>query len=605
MTFLKPHLRRKSSARQRPESLETSAIHQSETSQTLSIPASEQQDDIKSEVDNLFKEATHPTRDRSSEDSKTDSSLFRHLMRRKASSSKSTTGLTAGIRRSFSHRVRTKSPTGTKFVEDAVTRGSSPDFASETGYDSDAAFIASPRFSEQSWDSVRPSSPTAIARTFTSLDHILANEISPQAKSNDDSEVTVLLSTRPQLNVLSISRRRKRVDKPVDKNNRVYSRWVPSISLSKEGERRDKTVETRNIPRKTRFAELFDHPGLQDEAPTEKPRKVSIGWMSDGKRCGYGYSFVDKDENNPSGATDGPTEDLPTTKERDSDVDQDDASNASFITAAQADDSSKTEECVSSTDVTLVDDCQDADLFSQPNVDISSGQEDKQSFPEPERNPSQVIANHSSEPELVSSSYRYVRWSLFPSYTRSERNKSTDPDSTVIVRDFCTKPSPDQSELEEEHGEEKKHHLATNAIRQGIHDTFLWAIGLGKREIARYHAGFQMQAARSHENVESTFEMTVPFWDQVPREELGDYHIEAWKAAKRRSKKRSGGNNLEKWKVSVNHAVAAARKAYKKSARSSSSSSSLASLSQRFRDSMLCDLDKGTKYVGRRRSANF
>lgn len=348
---------------------------------------------------------------------------------------------------------------------------------------------------------------------------------------------------------------------------------------------------------KSRFAELFDHPGLQDEASSQQPRKVSIGWMSDGRRCGYGYSFVD-DENNGSCATDGPADKPSVTEERDSVLDKDDASNASFTTAVVPDDSSETEAAGSSTDATLVDGGQDASL-RQSNIEASSEPEHKESVFVPGKDLCQLLAKNSSEPELVSSSHKRYRWTLFPSYTRAERNKSTDPNDTVIVRDFCPKASPDRPQ-QEENGDEKKHHLITNAIRQGFHDTFLWVIGLGKREIARYHAGFQVQAARSHENVDPTFEMTVPFWDHVPKEELGDYHIEAWRVAKRRPKKQSGGN-LEKWRVSVSHAVAAAtRKARKKSTAFSSSSS----LSRNDRESIPGDLN-GTRYVGRRHSAGF
>ncbi|KAI7976968.1 hypothetical protein EIK77_002089 [Talaromyces pinophilus] len=577
---------------------------ESSSSRTASVLDTEKQTEIEVEVEHLFQQATDTNRDHTPSghgDSKAESSLFQKLMKCKDSSSKST-GLTAGIRRSFSQRVRPKTTIEPKLVDDTATRGSSPDFASETGYDSDAAFIASPRFSEQSWDSIHRSSPIALDRTITSLNQVLADDMKSPPVLNDDNEATVLLSTSPLSNVLSIAKRRKKVEYPADKNGRIYSRWVPSIHLSNECEKTKNTAITKNVPMKSRFTELFGHPGLQGEAQPQQPRKVSTGWMSDGRRCGYGYSFVDKDENNTSYATDVPADNSPETEERESILDQDDASNASFTTAVPAGDLSDTEETGSSTDATLVNDDQDTDPLSQPNVEASSEPEAKESVPVPEKDLSQLIAKNSSESDLVSSSYRRHRWTLFPSYTRAERNKSTDPNDTVIVRDFCAKASPEIPQ-QEENGEERKHHLIASAIRQGFHDTCLWVIGLGKREIARYHAGFQVQAARSHENVDPTFEMTVPFWDHVPKEELGDYHIEAWRAAKRRPKKRS--RNLRRFKVSVIHTVeAAAHKARKKST-PSSSSSSLSSLSQRFRESILSDLENGRRYVGRRHSAKF
>lgn len=579
---------------------------ESSSSRTASVPDTEKKNAIDVEVERLFQQATDTNGDPASDrhgDSKTESSLFHKLMKRKDSNSKST-GLTAGIRRSFSQRVRPKTTIERKSVDDTVTRGSSPDFASETGYDSDAAFIASPRFSEKSWDSIHRSSPISLDRTITSLNQVLADDMKSRPVSNEDKEVTVLPSTSPLPNVLSISKRRKKVEHPVDKNGRTYSRWVPSIHLSNECEKTKDTAITKTVPMKSRFTEMFGHPGLQDDAPPQQPRKVSIGWMSEGKRYGYGYSFVDKDENNASCATDGPADNSLETEDRDSILDQDDASNASFTTAVPADDLSAIEETGSSTDATLVNDDQDTDLLSQSNVEASSESEAKESVPVPEKTLSQSIAKNSSEPDLASSSYLRHRWTLFPRYTRAERNKSTGPNDTVIVRDFCTKASPDIPK-QEDNGEERRPYLIASAIRQGFHDTCLWVIGLGKREIARYHAGFQVQAARSHENVDPTFEMTVPFWDHVPKEELGDYHIEAWRAAKRRPKKRS--HNLRRLRVSVTHTVdAAARKARKKSTpSSSSSSSSLSSLSQRFRENIRCDLENGTRYVGRRHSAKF
>ncbi|QGA13492.1 hypothetical protein EYB26_001142 [Talaromyces marneffei] len=606
MTFLKTHLRRNSSERLRFTNLGTSVMHrksESSSSRAASVPDTEQQDYINSEVEHLFQQATDTNEDHASSrfrDSKSESSLFHKLMKRKDSQSKSA-GLTAGIRRSFSQRVRPKTSVDPKPSDETVTRGCSPDFASETGYDSDAAFIASPRFSEQSWDSVYPSSPVAIDRTITSLNQVLSEDMKSCPGANEDNEVTALSSMRLQPNILSISKRRKKVENPVDKDCQTYSRWVPSINLGNEGEGTKNTpADSKGAPRKSRFTELFDHPGLQDEPTPQQPRKVSIGWMSEGKRYGYGYNFVDNDATTTSCATDGRTDNSSETDERESVADQDEESNTSYTTAVPANDSSETEETGSSTDATLFDEGQDADLLGQASVETSSEPEAKESA---EKEPSQSIARNSSEPELVLSSYQRGRWTLFPSYTRVERNKSTDVGDTVIVRDFCPKASPDRPQ-QEDNDEGKKHHLIANAIRQGFHDTFLWVIGLGKREIARYHAGLQVQAAQSHGNIDPTFEMTVPFWDHVPKEELGQYHIAAWQAAKRRPKKRHGGN-LEKWKASVGHAIdaAAARKARKKSTPPFSSSS--LSSTESFRERFLWDVESGTRYLGRRHSAKF
>lgn len=605
MAFFKSHLRRKSSERSRPESLGTSVMHrksESSSSRTTSVSDTEKKSEIDVELEKLFQQAMSTNRGHASDkfgDPKADSSLFHKMMRRKDSNSKST-GLTAGIRRSFSQRRRPKTSIEPKSVDNTVTRGSSPDFASETAYDSDAAFIASPRFSEQSWDSRHHSSPILLDRTMTSLNRVLAEEMKSRPASNDDNEASVLPSTSPMPEVFSVSKRRSKVEHPVEKGGR-HSRWAPSIRLSSEGEKTVKTpAVTKSIPKKSRFMELLDHPGLQDKASLQQPRKVSIGWMSEGKRCGYGYSFVNKDENHASRATDGPSDNSLETEGREPVADDDDASNASFTTAASADNLSETE-FRSSTNATIVDDGRGASL-RQSNFEAFSQLEDKESIKVlknvPEKNISQSSSNDSSEPDFVSSSYRRHRWTLFPSYTRAERNKVTDPNDAVIIRDFCPKASPDRPQ-QEDNDEEKKDHLTANAIRQGLHDSFLWVIGLGKREIARYHAGFQVQAARSHENVDLTFEPTVPFWDHVPKEELGDYHIEAWRAAKRRPKKRS--RNLKRFRVLVTHNFDAARKGRKKSTSSPSSSS----LSQKVREDIRCELDNGTKYVGRRHSAKF
>lgn len=604
MAFFKTHLRGKSSERSRPESPSVSVMRRkskSSSSRTASGPGTEKQDEIDVEVEHLFQQATNTNRDHASGrgDPNAESSLFYRLMKPKDPSSK-LTGLTADIKRSFSQRARPKISIEQKANDNTATRGSSPDFASETSYDSDAAFIPSPRFSEQSWDSVNRSAPMPLDRTMTSLNQVLANDMKLRSDSKDISEASALPSMHPQPNVLSVSKRRK-AEHP-DNNAGSYSRWLPSIHLSSEVERKEHfPAVIQNVPKKSRFTELFDHPGFLDEASLEQPRKVSIGWMSDGKRYGYGYSFVEKDENNTSCATDGLDISLET-EERESSLDQDDTSNASFTTAVLADGLSETEETGSSTDVTLVND-QDAVMLSQPNFDASSEPDDKEFVFVPEKELIKSIARNSSEPELVSSCKQRHRWSLFPSYTRAERNKPIDPNDTVIVRDFCTKASPDIPQQEED-GEEKQRHLITNAIRQGFHDTFLWVIGLGKREIARYHAGFQVRAARSHEMIDPTYEMTAPFWGHVPKEELGDYHIEAWRAAKRSPKKRSP--RLKRFRASVTHTVdAASWKARKKSTPSaSSSSSSLPSLNQRLRVSLPYDLESG-RYVGRRHSAKF
>ncbi|EED23807.1 conserved hypothetical protein [Talaromyces stipitatus ATCC 10500] len=533
MAFLKGRLRRKSSERSRATSIDVATKnHKSESSPSIcaSVADTGNLESINIEVEQLFQQATdtdtdHPGR------SKTEPSVFLKIMKRKGSPTKPT-GLKEGLRRSFSHRERPQPSTESK-SSDRV-QNSSPDFVSEMGYDSDALFIPSPRFSEQSWDSAHPCSPIQMERTMTSLNQVLANDLRSQPNLHQDNETIALpVIEPPKLNDLSILKRRRKIEFGDEQSSRSYTLRLSSITPSDESGRSESSIAAiENRRKKSRFNELF-HLGLKDDISSQQPRKVSIGWMSGGKRCGYGYSFVEKEEATNASCT--------------ADVPPDDSSESL---------SSGTEDWQSTRDVVISDDSQDNDEGSESKVEISSQVKDEESAPKPER---------------ISSPSQRLRWTIFPSHTKAERNLSMNLDNGIIVRDFCPKASPDRPQLEQ-NGEEKKHHLISHAIRQGFHDTFLWVIGLRKREIARYHAGLEVHAARSHECMDPPFETTVPYWDNVPKEELGDYHIEAWRAAKRREKKRSGGK-LGKFRVSMGHSADAAAKEARKRPTSSCSSS--------------------------------
>jgi hypothetical protein len=492
MTFFKGHLQRKASDRKQTISLDTVVQHRksdSSASKSASLPKTEKKGSIEIEVEHLFRQATDagsssPTA--SSQDGhdhdhgpmKLEPSLFLRFMKRRENPS---TVPVNGLRRAFSHRHHAS--TTSKASDHKSVQSNTPDLVRDGSYDSDALFIASPRFSAQSWESLHAFSPLHVNIT----DIAPPDEKKSETASKADSKVIVLPPSfeRRESRVISIPKKRGHLELPIEGSFRSRSLIVNNNCVIEKGS------AAGSLRKKSRFTEMFHHVGLAAAASSHSLRKVSIGWMSEGKRCGYGYSFVDSDE-----TTKGSCE-------------------LDIFTDGAAE--TKAETKVSSKEIMIIDgqNANTADLLIDGET---QEEEDKVSVAEIET----ISIPNESEPS---------RWTAISSDTRTDRNESAIIGDGIIVRDFCTKASPDRPQHED--NLEEKRRLMANAVRQGFLDTFLWMIGLGKREIARYHAGLDVQAARSQDPM---FEMTVPYWDYAPKEELGNYHIEAWRAAKRRSR---------------------------------------------------------------------
>ncbi|OKL59187.1 hypothetical protein UA08_05658 [Talaromyces atroroseus] len=504
MTFLKGHLQRKTSDRKQAFSLDTTVQHrQSESSSSKSASLSntekkKKKGSIEIEVENLFRQAADassaPGRSHNHGPTKVEPSLFLRFMKRREHPTTSIAPAN-GLKRAFSHRHHAPAtPIVGNAGDDKVVHSSTPDLVREGSYDSDALFICSPRFSTQSWESLHASSPLRMNITNVTLPDEKKYETTPKA----DGEILLPPTSECQhsSHALSVPKRRGQPEIPIERSDCSRSLCGSDVTNNNE------CVVTRNgytaagsLQKQSRFTEMFHHVGLGAISSAPSLRKVSIGWMSEGKRCGYGYSFVDSDETARTSCesgvfTDGSSE---TTAKEETNKDLD------------------------------TRDGQDTTIAVNPPIDGETHQNEEHK-------------GSSLEIETINTSNESSQWASISSHSRTDRNDSANIEDGIIVRDFCTKASPDRPQHEENNLEEKRH-LMANAVRQGFLDTFLWMIGLGKREIARYHAGLDVQAARSHDCCQdSMFEMTIPYWDYAPKEELGNYHIEAWKAAKRRSR---------------------------------------------------------------------
>lgn len=86
---------------------------------------------------------------------------------------------------------------------------------------------------------------------------------------------------------------------PEKRNSAMTPAIQSSVASSRNSDSEEKgAIITTKEPQKSRFTEHFD---LDYQTPLEvvfpyAPRKISIGWMSGGRRLGYGYTMVGTDE---------------------------------------------------------------------------------------------------------------------------------------------------------------------------------------------------------------------------------------------------------------------------------------------------------------------
>lgn len=566
MAFFISHLQRQASDRKRATSLDTIVQHRRSESSSSRKPSvlssNDEETSIENEVEQLFQESTDAAaeRDIGHGSTKTETSLFLRFMKRKDLRSAST-AVPFGLKRTFLNWNHPSTYTMANGDASQVVRSSTTDVISETGYDSDARFISSPRFSDQSWGSFNTSSPIQIELVGDSMTPMVpGNKQSQEVRKASDIGVLPSPDHR-QSYVLTLPKRRIVREVNIEESCHSCPLQMAGIVLNNDGlTTKDSLKAVAGLRKGSRFTEVFNHVGSEAESSHPQPRKVSIGWMSEGKRYGYGYSFVDGEE---------------------------------------------TSKNFCDTDVPTHDSCEAGATSSGKEDSISNGNRHNHQASLSEHyelHQIQAVTEANTDIETANVPNKRTRWTAFPSQTKVERNQSFDIDDGIIVRDFCTKASPCRPQHSNGIPEGKRRYLISNAVRQGCHDTFLWLIGLKKREIARYHAGLEVQAALSHDHVDPKTEAAVPYWDHVPKEELGDYHIEALRAATRRT--RHQRRKYGKFMIAIGgrHAARSSSLGAMEEATHNTASGVKLDVQERFSSKSNGDPNE---YVGRRHSSTF
>lgn len=305
-----------------------------------------------------------------------ETSLFRKVTTRKHRTAWD--GLSSRVRRSLSHRLPLPST--------RRRANCTPDLVSEQGYDSDAHCISTPSLSDRN-QSTSSMKKETVVNDGIEVPGLGVNMLDP-ATIVDTPSSKKKPNTDPLASPLVVLKRRD-AKTPSPRSPRLsfetaYLRWKRS-DLKKDHSWQSPRKDA--ITHESKFTEMFGVEAAgssmlaQDsQAPTEL-RRVSVGWMSEGRRLGYGYSFVENDEN------DGPESDK-AGKNR-----------AAFGASCETESPS-------------------------PNP----AGKDK----EPDRH------NHHRPVTPIS------LWSRFPAYTREERNASASFEDGVIARDFCTNAAPER-----------------------------------------------------------------------------------------------------------------------------------------------------------------
>ncbi|KAH8697182.1 hypothetical protein BGW36DRAFT_378150 [Talaromyces proteolyticus] len=111
-----------------------------------------------------------------------------------------------------------------------------------------------------------------------------------------DSDSNPLVSSQHQrIYSLAIPKRRSAVSHLTPKN-RTRSLGANVLQDTESCTSQNDLVGTSTPEVKSKFTELFNFRKREYEDSNDSTRKVSIGWMTEGKRCGYGYSFVKGEE---------------------------------------------------------------------------------------------------------------------------------------------------------------------------------------------------------------------------------------------------------------------------------------------------------------------
>lgn len=431
---------------------------------------------------------------------KRDISLLKKLMRRK-SRLHALDDLSSRVRQTL-QRDATVATTAPAESDNEIGQVLTLELASDRGYDSDAHCISTPRVSEQIYEVFHGSGDVHDQICRNARRHATSEPSDPFQSAEDRGSMgeSHKSSASPQRSSsLWVPKRRTAKDSsPLQ----TYCHSLCAADVMKEHECSARDVETTLFQHSTthsKFTEMFEpgrsgKPVLARDPNTEEVRKVSVGWMSDGRRFGYGYSFVHNND----------TVNMPSDR---------DESNTEFTNHDR--DQSRHP-------VVHVDAVEDRDQVR--GVEQHDGLHDERPPIDVDQSPDCNGANPS--------------WSIFPSHTRPGRNASATFEDGVIARDFCIKASPDLPMQEGDAEEEKKRHLIPGILHRGFFNVLLGIMGLGRREIPRYQTGMQVDAARSYSPVNPDLEIDIPHWSHTPKEGLGNHYIETWRATNRKTHRR-------------------------------------------------------------------
>lgn len=419
-----------------------------------------------------------------------------------------------------------------KECDGEIARFVTPDLVSERGYDSDAQCISTPIVSDRSPESAHTTNllePTTGSNRSGVYDQsssksagkhgiLFSATAGIQSRVEEridcatltsvcESETSNIPSTPQRSYSLVVTKRR---DARGRQSPNVHPRSFCAADTIQEYAKG--FVVQRNTTTQSKFTERFELCNLSSPVHLRDPnagnsRKVSVAWMSDGRRFGYGYSFVHNDEDG------GMTPDA--------------------NSMGKSEPGSASKNCNKETTSAGQQDLQDQ---GPRNGKLSEPLGEPQS-PQPSEH-GEALGDRTGKCSL---------WHRFPSHTRADRNGSATFDDDVIVRNFYAGASLETDTCDAE--KKKSQPAAKQKDRNSIRP---WAkpSGLQGIEVLRYRAGLTVDAARSRVSKFPELEI-FPFWSHVHKEGLEDHEKEAKRARKRNQ--RFGGRQEDMTKTGSSH----------------------------------------------------
>ncbi|PGH07849.1 hypothetical protein GX51_01559 [Blastomyces parvus] len=266
---------------------------------------------------------------------------------------------------------------------------------------------------------------------------------------------------------------------------------------SADGQRSSSWQRNNKYRAHSRFIESFDSirsrgasdPIVQDHSSCQKymkTRSVSDGWISDGKRQGYGFRFVVDDEGkSPNPKTNNPS----------SETEQESTTNHDLRDLVNLSRSEGSQECSSraSSESTVVGRQPPGGEKSEDKGDrgdLSLGKfVDQMNSTEPQKITFNCIESNKG---------LFLPWARFPSHSRAARNESAGRPDNVAARDFVPTETPKANQKLNPFPHEKTDSLP--AIKKGT-GLFHWAKSHRSDSVdrRRYRAGHRKETSRSDE----------------------------------------------------------------------------------------------------------